>query len=190
MDHIGGECADLAERRRDAVIFDTLGPFRIRLDEHGNIPRKLDKFWAGVENEKSGLSSGKGCYLFGIKTSGASSLYPWYVGKTGKSFCSECFQPHKRVIYLESISRYERVNAYLLLIPRLTEGGALYTGNGATPTSFLENHLIHLGIQANPELQNKKNTKLFREVQLPGILNSSVGQPSGATTELRRALRL
>jgi hypothetical protein len=77
-----------------------------------------------------------------------------------------------------------------LLIARLTAGGDLYKGNGATSTDFLEKHLISLGIQANPELQNSRDTKFYREVQLRGILNSDGGKPDKATAELRLALRL
>ena len=172
------------------MIFQTFGPFRIRLDEYGNIPEELEEFWAQVEEEKSGLSNAKGCYLFGIKTSGGSSIYPWYIGKTLNSFCRECFQPHKIVAYDRSIRRYERANPYLLLIPRLTNRGSLYKGSGALSTNFLEKHLISLGLQANPDLQNKRDTKLYREVRLRGILNSDGGKPSKATTELRRALGL
>ena len=172
------------------MIFQTFGPFRIRLDEYRNIPRKLEEFWAEVEEKISGLSDAKGCYLFGIKTSGGSWLCPWYVGKTIKSFRAECFQPHKRDIYARSISHYKRANPYLLLIARLTAGGDLYKGTGTTSTDFLEKHLISLGIQANPELQNSRDTKLYRELQLRGILNSDGGKPDKATAELRLALRL
>ena len=170
--------------------FETFGPFRIWLDDRGNIPDDLGKFWEQVDNERAGLSSAKGCYLFTIRTSGGSSLSTWYVGKTDKSFSRECFQPHKRVIYAKSLSRYKRAVPYLLLIPRLTDHGALYKGNGERSTVFLEDYLIGVGLQANPQLENKRDTKLYRELRLLGILNSRGSKPNKATAELKRALRL
>jgi hypothetical protein len=54
------ELAEVSEGR-DAVIFQTFGPFRIRLDEYRNILRKLEEFWAEVEEKITGLSDAKGC---------------------------------------------------------------------------------------------------------------------------------
>jgi hypothetical protein len=70
----------------------------------------------------------------------------------------------------------------------LTKGEDFYKGASATSISFLERHLISLGLQANKDLLNKRDTKLYREVQLRGILNE--GHPDQPAKELRRALRL
>jgi hypothetical protein len=176
--------------RETAVIFQTFGAFPIRLDNYRNIPDDLGEFWTQVEQEKTGLCNAKGCYVFGIKTSGSPSIVPWYVGKTAKSFDDECFQPHKRVIYAKAISYYERATPYLFLISRLTTSGALYKGAGAVATNFLERHLISLVLQVNSDLLNNRDTKLYMEVKLRGILNSDVGKPDKAAKELRLALGL
>jgi hypothetical protein len=170
------------------VKFRTFGDFPIMLDFHGNIPDDLNRFWSLVDDVKSSLRSAKGCYIFGIRTSGGSSVRPWYVGKTLNSFESECFQPHKRVLYGKALSYYERATPCLFLVPRLTDGGSLYSGASASSINFLERHLISLGLQANNDLLNKRDTKLYREVQLRGILNE--GYPDTPAKELRRALRL
>ena len=123
-----------------------------------------------------------------LRTSGVSTIVPWYVGKTVTSFDSECFQPHKRVIYAKAISYYKRAVPHLFLISRLTIGGSFYKGASAVSTNFLERHLISLGLQANSDLLNKRDTKLYREVHLRGILNSEGGKPDKAAKELRLSL--
>lgn len=85
--------------------FCTFGDFPILLDNYGNIPDDLSSFWSLVG---VGLRNAKGCYVFGIRTSGGSSVYPWYVGRTLKSFKSECFQFHKRVLYGKALNFYKR----------------------------------------------------------------------------------
>jgi hypothetical protein len=170
------------------MLFRTFGDFSIGLDEYGNIPDDLNDFWSIANAVKIGLNCAKGCYVFGIRTSGSDLVRPWYVGKTTKAFESECFQSHKRVLYAKAISRYERARPCLFLISRLTPKGAFFKGDSATSTDFLERHLISLGLQANPDLLNKQNTKLYREVQLRGILNG--GSPDAAAKKLRRALKL
>jgi hypothetical protein len=172
------------------VIFQTFGAFPIYLDGYGNIPDDLSAFWAQVEEEKNGLCAAKGCYVFGVKTSGGPSVLPWYVGKTTKSFFGECFQPHKRVHYAKAISYYKRAIPHIFLISRLTKGGAFYKGGSSISINFLERHLISLGLQANYDLLNKKDTKLYREVQLHGVLNSEGGRRDKAAAELCHAFRL
>jgi hypothetical protein len=170
------------------VKFRTFGDFPIALDNYGNIPDDLDVFWSKVDEAKPELRSAKGCYIFGIRTSGGPAVRPWYIGKTVNSFESECFQPHKRALYGKALNFYERATPCLFLVSRLTERGAFYAGTSAISINFLERHLISLGLQANDDLLNKRDTKLYREVQLPGILNE--GYPDAPAKELRRALRL
>lgn len=172
------------------MLFQTFGAFPVPLDAHENIPDDLSELWVQVEQRKSGLSRAKGCYVFGIKTSGGRSILPWYIGKTTRSFDRECFQPHKRVIYGKALSYYKRAIPHIFLISRLTRGGALYKGAGSRATDFLERHLISLGLQVNSDLLNKRDTTLYREVQLRGILNSDGGKPDKAASALRLALRL
>lgn len=171
------------------MIFETFGAFSIPLDCYGNIPDNLSEFWTVVETEKNGLSNAKGCYIFGIRTSGGPAIMPWYVGKTSKAFAKECFQHHKRNNYNKALNRYKRATPCLFLISRLTKGGGFYKGSGALSTNFLERHLISLALQANTELLNKKDTKLYRELQLRGILNSE-GKRNQSAKELRLALRI
>jgi hypothetical protein len=59
--------------------------------------------------------------------------------------------------------------------------------SGYLDVEFLENMLIGLGIRRNPDLVNIKGTKLLRELNVPGIINTKQGQGrADAVQEVRR----
>jgi hypothetical protein len=171
--------------------FGTFGPFAIPVDEWGNISTSLSNFWEGVEAEWLGLPNGRGCYVFGLSRSGGSRIEPWYVGKTNRQgFESECFKSHQLNHYSRARNRYERAKPYLYLVPQFTNNGKrLYRGNSGPAIDFLETYLIGIALRANSELLNKRDTKLYREVVLPGFLNSAVGNPGAGANKLRQSLR-
>lgn len=171
--------------------FGTVGPFEIPLDEWGNISVSLSDFWEEVELEWRGLAAGRGCYIFGIGSSGGSRIEPWYVGKTNhQGFVSECFNAHQRNHYSRALNRYTRAKPYLYLIPQFTNNGSrLYRGRSGPAIDFLETYLIGIALRANSDLLNKRDTKLYREVVLPGFLNSTQGNPGAAAVKLRQSLK-
>ena len=126
--------------------FGTFGPFRIPLDEYGNVPNSLTEFWDSVDTEWPRLSRGRGCYVFGIATAGGPRIEPWYVGKTNRQgFDPECFKPHQRNHYYTALNRYDRAKPYLYIIPQFANNGErLYRGNAGAAIDFLETYLIGL----------------------------------------------
>lgn len=172
------------------INFKTFGPFEIKLDEYGNIPNSMTDFWATVELKYSGLSAARGCYLFGIRTSGGPRIVPWYIGKTNyQTFESECFKAHQRKHYSRAINFYDRAKPFLYLIAQMTKNGKrLYRGQAPTSIEFLETYLIGFGLRANKDLLNKRDTKLYREVVMPGFLNSGKGNPGDSAGDLRCTL--
>lgn len=171
--------------------FGTFGPFEIPVDEWANISTSLSDFWDDVDYEWAGLRNGKGCYVFGLSRSGGSRIEPWHVGKTNRQgFESECFKSHQLNHYSRARSRYERSRPYLYLIPQFSSNGdRLYRGNSGPAITFLETYLIGIALRANPELLNKRDTKLYREVVFPGFLNSTAGNPGASVNKLHRTLR-
>ena len=159
--------------------FGTFGPYEIPLDEYWNIPASLSDFWEEVNSDWQGLSGARGCYVFGVVTSGTSRVEPWYVGKTSnQGFDPECFSPHKRNHYSAALNRYDRAKPKLYLIAQFTDNGdRLYRGSSGPAIDFLETYLIGLALRANKDLLNKSDTKLYREVVFPGFLNSNPGNP-------------
>lgn len=172
--------------------FDILGPFEIPLDEDGKIASSngpLEPFWQAADDAMPGLRQGHGCYVFCIRTSGGPSYLPWYVGKTEKGFAKECFQSHKWQHYEKAMAKYKRAKPFMFLIPSLTADGKLSRAKRPRTISFLEDYLIGLGISRNDELRNKKDTKYYREICVPGLLNGKAGR-NGSRQALRAAMGL
>ena len=94
------------------------------------------------------------------------------------------------IIPVHEIDTGERGRILVFLIPQFTNNGSrLYRGNSGPAIDFLETYLIGIALRANSELSNKRDTKLYREVMLPGFLNSTVGSPGKSANKLRNSLR-
>ena len=170
--------------------FHTYGPFRIRVQPNGLIGKNPEGFWQTVETSNLRLPEAKGCYVFGIRGSGGKTIRPWYVGRTNKlGFGRECFTTHKLNHYNNALADYKKGTPFLFLIPRLNRSGNIYGGTTSSSIKFLENYLIGLAITSNQDLRNTYSTKAFRQVQLPGFLNSPQGMPTTATSALKRSLK-
>lgn len=118
---------------------------------------------------------------------------PWYVGKTNRlGFNGEVFTPTKLVHYNHVLAdHYEKGTPVLYLVPRLTSGGKICVpSNGHRDVDFLEKLLIRDALRANPDLRNKLDTKLLRELHVPGIVNPTRGAPPAASVALRKMLGL
>lgn len=173
------------------MIFETFGPFSIHIDIVNNVPKSRVLFWKEIENSEEGLSTAKGCYMFGIKSSGGPCIFPWYIGKTNsQGFYKECFGPHQRLHYLSALKNYERAVPYLFLVTQLTGENKFYRGANSKTIDDLELYLISLGLRANPKLLNRHSTKFYREVVMPGFLNSSKGHIGAPAKSLRRSFKL
>lgn len=132
-------------------------------------------FWESVEQMDEGLSEAIGIYIFGIRA--AKGIVPWYVGKAEKQpFMKECFQHHKLTHYNNAIVG-RKGTPILTLIAKLTKAEYFSIPNGQNhkDISTLENMLIGTCIQRNKNLMNARDTKLYREIVVPGYLNSPKG---------------
>jgi hypothetical protein len=146
----------------------------------------LRDFWnrADVEVE-DGLSGAIGCYIFSIRA-GKGSL-PWYVGLAEKqSFRKECFSSHKLVHYNNAIAA-RKGTPLLTLIAKYTPKDKLInpTGNEHKDIQFLETMLISNSLSRNPDLYNARDTKMLREMVVPGLLNSPQGKATVSVSDFR-----
>jgi len=167
--------------------FEPFGPFEIPRKENGLVDAEDSAmaFWSAVEEQVEGLSSAVGCYIFSIRA-GRGSL-PWYVGKAEKqTFRQECFTPHKLNIFNEQVAS-RNGTPMLTLVTKFTPTGRYSnkSKNGHRDVSFLENMLISLAIQRNPEIANARSTRFMREMVVSGILNSSNGRNSSRVNDFR-----
>ena len=154
--------------------FAVCGDFPI--ERHRNlVSRSRDHkriFWTAVEEKVPGLSNACGCYVFVIRNRA------WYVGMAERqSFKQECFALHKITQYNEALAQVNG-NPTLLLLPKLTPSGrfASPASRGHADIRLLENLLIGSALSRNANLQNVKGTRLLREMNVPGFLNSRQGQ--------------
>ncbi len=171
--------------------FIVYGPFRLRLDKRGQIPDDLNDFWEAVDDECEGLSEARGCYIFGIRSSGGSRITPWYVGKTNRqTFSRECFNPHQKAHYYNALLEYERATPMLFLIPKFTGAGAFSRSTWSGDVEFLEEYFIGAALKVNPDLRNKRDTKLYREIELPGFFNFRTTNPGNSARSLKATLKL
>lgn len=147
----------------------------------------IREFWVEANDEHPDLSRAKGCYIFGIRA--GKGIRPWYVGQTRRAFSRECFQPHKRSLYMEACQHNKSGTPLLFLLARTTAGGRIATGGPSqNELDFLEQMLIGIALSQNKNLLNKRATRFMRDLQVPGILNSDRGPGTAAVRSLRVVL--
>ena len=167
--------------------YEIFGPYEVPRDGHliSREPKSRKYFWDEVDEDIEDLPDACGCYVLVIRNKA------WYVGMAEKqSFKKECFQPHKIVQYDSALGRAKGV-PYLLFLARMTPSGyfASPSKNGYKDIASLEQLLIGAAIDRNPKLCNIKDTKILREMRVPGFLNSGRGQASSDTVqEFKRAI--
>lgn len=146
----------------------------------------LAKFWDRVETElEEGLSGGIGCYIFSVRA--GKGVLPWYVGLAEKqSFRKECFASHKLVHY-NNVVADRKGTPLLTLVAKYTPGSKVVspTGNEHRDIQFLESMLISSCLGRNSDLYNKRDTKLLREMVVPGLLNTPQGKLATSVSEFR-----
>lgn len=138
----------------------------------------ISTFWNKVDSYFGEHASlGVGCYIFSIRA-GKGAL-PWYVGLAEKqSFQKECFTPHKINHYNNALAA-RKGTPLLTIIPKYTPSGVLSgpNGNGHKDIQKLEIMLIGNCLTRNKRLSNLRDTKILREMVVPGLLNTAPGKP-------------
>jgi len=167
--------------------YEIYGPYNVPRNGRWVSRHRDDKreFWDDVHADVECLPGAYGCYLFAIRGR------IWYVGLAERqSFERECFALHKIVQYNEALQRVSGQPS-LLFIPKITPGDrfARPSRNGHGDIRFLESLIMGIAIRRNPDLQNIRNTRLLREMNVPGILNTRRGQARwGAVQDMKRVL--
>ena len=176
--------------------FDVYGPHEIPRAQRGVISwtsQENKEFWGVIDEDLTSgrLSDACGCYVFTIK-SGRTAL-PWYIGKAEKSsFKKECLNPRNINLYNQVLLNTKRGRPNLYLLPQVTEKGKFKKPAGTDvkrpEISALESILIGMGIAKNPNLLNVRGTKMLREIEVIGFLNSDRRQGGATAAELRKLL--
>ena len=171
------------------IAFHPYGPFEIPTLDRVPDRKRLNEFWDMVEECEPGLSSAIGCYIFAVRA--GRGIRPWYVGKTDRlGFRREAFQAPKLLIYGEVLRPRKRGTALLYLIARHTPGQKFMKRktNENKVIGRLEEMLIGSSLLRNPDLANKRTTKHFREMRVPGYMNDAAGARSRPAKNLAKLL--
>jgi hypothetical protein len=182
------------------MLFRVFGPFEMPRNTNGRIAfdrQARKRFWQSVESEHEGLSSGCGCYI--VAAAGGNGAKPHYVGLTiRRSFKQECSARHVIEHFNEVIRERPNLRPQLFLIAKLTP-----TRRFAKPSrsdrvnitfaahadiKFLENYLIGLALDRNPQLRNQQKTKYLTSLHVEGFLNTGRGKPNPSASSLRKLL--
>jgi hypothetical protein len=133
--------------------------------------------------DAEGISMKQGCYIFALRA--GKGYCPWYVGKSTKSFKTECMEAPK-------LQHYNAV---------LSKGG------WGTPVMFfaapkgqknkvpknicdeMEGFLIQSALYENPELRNVQKAKV-PEWGIDGVIRGGQGQPTKSEVGFRKMMGL
>jgi hypothetical protein len=145
----------------------------------------MQDFWSEVNENEDNLDEGIGCYIFSIRA--GKGVLPWYVGLAEKqTFRKECFTSHKLNHYNDAIAK-RKGTPLLTLIAKHTPNGKLVRPSGVMhrDIQFLEAMLISNCVSRNSSLYNVRDTKLLREMVVPGLINTPQGKTTAAVTAFR-----
>ncbi|SHI55073.1 hypothetical protein [Pollutimonas bauzanensis] len=139
------------------------------------------------------LSTAPGCYIFGIKPSGAQRIIPWYVGKAERQpVMKEATNDQHLQLYNEIFDGYKNGNPVLYFLPSTTPKGRATTlakAGGKKPAiEFLEDWLIAACLKTNPGLWNIKKTRLLRDLYVRGIFNPSQGDLNSSAASFKKCI--
>lgn len=151
--------------------------------------KRQAEFWEEVD-EFTGdkLSGGIGCYIFAIRA--GKGIRPWYVGLAEKqSFRKECFAAHK-INHYNNACAGRKGTPVLFLVAKYTPKDRMVapTGGEHRDIQYLETLLIANCLSRNSELLNVRDTKLLRQMVVPGLLNGPKGKPTESIAEFKYLL--
>ncbi|MDH4450805.1 MAG: hypothetical protein QE265_09470 [Rhodoferax sp.] len=176
--------------------FEVLGPFFIKTPRIIKVDH-IRELKASIDEDEtvSAQLAAPGCYVFGIKSTGAKRVMPWYVGKAEKqSVFKEATNAAHLQLYNEILDDYKKGHPALIFLPQMTKSGApskLAKGDAKKPAiDFLEDWLIAAALNANPELYNIKKTKMLNELYVRGLFNATQGDSNVASQALKASLKL
>ena len=173
--------------------FEIHGPFEIpRINGLiDNSAASKRKFWATVGAQAPKLPDACGCYIFSVKAK--RGALPWYVGRTTKrTFKGEALGAHQVNHYNHALGQKIGVKPQMFFLAKLTPSGraAKPSGNSHADIEFLETFLFGVALKRNPNLRNAKSTKFFKNLVVPGVINSPRRPPTSPERALKAAFGL
>jgi len=174
--------------------FEVLGPYEVPIKSILKIDHVSDLRKSIQEDAQcSDLLSSCGCYVFGVKSSGAKTVMPWYVGKAERqTVLNEATNPTHLQLFNEILDEYKRGTPTWFFLPALTPEGRARkptTGKGGIKEiDFLEDWLIAQALKRNPNLWNIRKTKMLRDLTVRGLFNPKQGDMNDEAAALKACL--
>jgi hypothetical protein len=134
----------------------------------------IEEFWE--TNPK--FAHRKGCYVFGIRAGKGNT--PGYVGKATKSFKQEVFTGHKLSRYHQFLVDYAKGTPVFFSLAAPVKKGK----PNDKKISAIERYLISLGITANEDLLNERDTKTL-DWGIKGVVRGGKGKSTKGTQSFR-----
>jgi hypothetical protein len=163
------------------LSFKVVGPLKVHFSKNvgGRTIQDVDtdSFWDSHTKYKKR----RGCYVFAMRTGGG--LKPGYVGKTKKNFKQEVFGAHQLTRYYEFMARYKVGRPVLFFVLAHQTMGK----PNDSKIREVEKYLIDLGLTANEDLLNKRDTKQ-PGWGIQGVIRGGKGKVSAGTSSFRKML--
>lgn len=161
--------------------FRIIGPIDIPLEVVGrNRIRRVDKDLNGFWSELRDVANKVGCYVFARKY--GTGYQPVYVGKTLRTFKSECFHSHKLVKYNDAIARNPGKPVIFFVYTNGKPSKAK-----STQIEEMETFLIGVGRSKNPELANITKCRP-PEWSIEGVVRGRQGRTAKAPREFKKMI--
>lgn len=160
--------------------FEVHGPFPISFEKRaGGRTLVFDDFWA-AGSDAHYLAAECGCYVFAMRAS--SGLTPVYVGKAGRTFKQEAFNPSNRHKYHNGFSEWGKGTPLMYFVVHPKKKSSKATEK---LIKQVEDFLIQAGAAKNPGIMN------IRGVQQPkwsikGVVRSKAGKKRANEVEFAK----
>ena len=140
--------------------------------------KEAKTFWDADETKAVGAK--QGVYVFALKA--AKGYRSVYIGKAGRSFKGEIFQPHKLKTYAHEFSEGAKgTPCFFFVCPK-----GMHKKVPIGICDEIETFMIQLAIQKNPRLRNDRKTKLA-DWSIAGLVRST-GKPSAKASAFAKLI--
>ncbi len=127
-----------------------------------------------------------------VRDPNRGGIKPWYVGKAERqSFKREYLTVDKLNKYEAALLSVSKGTPLLFFYVRLTEGKRAYSAPSTSrhrDVSYLEKLLISHALQRNKNLINKQETRLLKEMVVPGMMNTEQRKLTDTAVFMKRMM--
>ena len=168
--------------------FDVYGPYTVRRENKQITKTTREGYLQLVESGGENWQQSRGCYILAV-SSGKGGWNPWYVGMAEKtSLHKEALSVTNIVNFNEVLKKKTSATPAVFLLPKLTPAGKFSTDKNRI--ADLETMLIGMATMTNSQLLNISKTKIWKQTEIAGVMNTSTIRATNSAMLLRKTLSL